>query len=241
MSKPVVTAVAAVVSLLALAPAPARAHCDTLDGPVVITARKALETGKLNPVLAWVRPQDEAEIKAAFARTVAVRKAGREARELADTWFFETLVRVHRAGEGAPYTGLRPAGQDLGPAVRAADAAVASGSPAELEKLLVASVKEGLHERFAPVKARKQPGEDVAAGRAWVASYVPFVHWVEAVHGAAEGAGAHGEHAAPHAEHAEPHGERSHAEHEKGHAEHDAAEHEKAHAEHRAPAGGHAH
>src|SRR5512138_1146007 len=156
MSKTIVAVAALFLSTL---PSVARAHCDTLDGPVVLTARKALETGKLNPVLAWVRPQDEAEIRAAFSRAQAVRKAGGPARDLADTWFFETLVRVHRAGEGAPYTGLKPAGRDPGPAVRAADAAVASGSPAEVEKLLVASVKEGLHERFHAVKARKQPGE----------------------------------------------------------------------------------
>ncbi len=191
MSKLAFLAVA--VSLLALFPAPARAHCDSLDGPVVQTARNALESGKLNPVLAWVRPQDEAQIKAAFARTLAVRKAGGEAKDLADTWFFETLVRVHRAGEGAPYTGLKPAGADPGPAVRAADAAIEKGSAAEVEKLLTASVKEGLHERFAAVKAQKRPGDDVAAGRKWVAAYVPFVHWVEGVHAATEGAGAHGE------------------------------------------------
>jgi hypothetical protein len=200
----------AAVSLLTLSPAVARAHCDTLDGPVVKTARKALDAGKVNPVLAWVRPQDEAEIKAAFARALAVRKAGGEARALADTWFLETLVRVHRAGEGAPYTGLKPAGADLGPAVRAADAAIESGSPAEVETLLVASVKDGLHERFAALKAERRPGEDVRAGRAWVAAYVPYVHWVEGVHAAAEGAGAHGEHVAgsdaPPAGHAHGHG-----------------------------------
>lgn len=197
-------AVAAVaVAALTLSPAPARAHCDSLDGPVVKTARRALESGKLAPVLAWVRPGDEGDIEAAFARARAVRKAGGEARALADTWFFETLVRVHRAGEGAPYTGLKPAGTDVGPAVRAADAAVASGSAAEVEKLLVEGVRHGLHERFAAVKARKVPGEDVAAGRAWVAAYVPFVHWVEAVHGAAQGEGGHGAAAEPHAR--EPH------------------------------------
>lgn len=170
------------ISLLALAPAAARAHCDTLDGPVVQTARKALQTGKVNAVLAWVRAGDEAEIQAAFARALAVRKAGPEARELADTWFFETLVRVHRAGEGAPFTGLKPAGQDLGPAVPAADRAIDKGSPEAVEKLLVDTVKSGLHERFGRVKARKAPADDVAAGRAWVEAYVPYVHYVEGVY-----------------------------------------------------------
>jgi len=203
-----------VLAALALLPASASAHCDTLDGPVVKAARTALETGKLNPVLAWVRPADEAELKAAFARAVAVRKLGPEARELADHSFFETVVRVHRAGEGAPYTGLKAAGQDLGPAVPAADRAIAQRSAAEVEKLLVEAVRKGLHERLARVNARPPPGEKVAEGREWVEAYVPYVHWVEGVYeAAASGAGVHpepgaAEHQAP--AHAPAHGHDQH-------------------------------
>jgi len=188
------TLVAVAVLFLSTLPSAALAHCDTLDGPVVSTARRALETGKLNPVLAWVRPQDEAEIREAFARATAVRKSGAEARSLADTWFFETVVRVHRAGEGAPYTGLKPAGQDLGPAIATADRSIESGSPAAVERLLADAMKAGVHERFARLKAEKRPGEDVAAGRAWVKAYVPYVHYVEGVHEvASRDAGAHAE------------------------------------------------
>jgi len=178
-----------VTGALLAAPATARAHCDTLDGPVVKTARVALETGKVAPVLAWVKPGDEAEVKAAFEKTRTARKLGPEARAVADTWFLETLVRVHRAGEGAPYTGLKPAGLDLGPAVPAADAAVTAGSPQGVEKLLVGAIHQGLHERFARLKAQKPPGDDVAAGRAWVEAYVPYVHYVEGVYQAAAGKG----------------------------------------------------
>jgi hypothetical protein len=201
---------AALVSLLLAAPVRARAHCDTLDGPVVESARRALDGGKLAPVLAWVKPADEAEIRAAFQHAVAVRKLGPEARALADRWFFETVVRVHRAGEGAPFTGLKPAGQDLGPAIPAADRAIASGSPEKVEELLVEAVRDGLRIRFAAVKARTPPADDVAAGRAWVEAYVPYMHWVEGVYAAAHGeAGGHAEHA----EHAEavPAGHATHA------------------------------
>jgi uncharacterized protein DUF6448 len=182
-----------------LAPAGARAHCDTLDGPVVAAARVALESGKLEPVLAWVQPADEAEIREAFVRTRAVRKGGAEARALADRWFFETLVRVHRAGEGAPFTGLKPAGTP-DPAVAAADRFLAKGDPAPLEDLLVRSVREGLHAHVARLNQEKPPGGDVVAGRRWVAAYVPFVHWAEGVYAAASSARAeHGAgHAAPH-------------------------------------------
>jgi len=203
-----------------VAPARSNAHCDTLDGPVVVTARTALETGKLEPVLAWVRPGDEAEIRQAFASTRAVRKGGKEARELADRFFFETLVRVHRAGEGAPYTGLKPAGTP-DPAVAAADRFLQKGDPKPLEELLVRAVREGLHGHVARLKEEKPPADDVAAGRRWVAAYVPFVHWAEGVYGAASLAGAeHGAtHGAPQAGHGHPAAPGEHAEREpaKGH------------------------
>jgi hypothetical protein len=189
------------LSLLVLVAAPraTRAHCDTLDGPVVNAARAALENGKLAPVLAWVQPADEAEIRAAFASARAVRKGGKDSRELADRWFFETLVRVHRAGEGAPYTGLKPAGA-LDPAVAATDRAIAGGDYAALEKLLVDAVRGGLHANVARFQKERPPADDVAAGRRWVAAYVPFVHWAEAVHAAASAGG-------------EPHGASGHAGH----------------------------
>jgi hypothetical protein len=189
-----------------LVPRGASAHCDTLDGPVVNAARAALESGKLEPVLAWVQPGDEAELRSAFASARAVRKGGKDARELADRWFFETVVRVHRAGEGAPFTGLKPAGTP-DPAVAAADRLIAGGEPKQLEELLDHAVREGLHAHVARLKKERPPADDVAAGRRWVAAYVPFVHWAEGVYAAAAGAGG------AHAGHAGEAAERSHAEH----------------------------
>ncbi len=186
---------AVLAAALLAAPAMARAHCDTRDGPVVKTARAALETGKVAPVLAWVKAGDEPEVKAAFEKARAARKLGPAAKAVADTWVLETLVRVHRAGEGAPYTGLKPAGLDLGPAVPAADQAVDQGSVQEVEKLLVDTVRTGLRERFHRLHQQRKPGDDVAAGRAWVEAYVPYVHYVEGVYQAA--AGRHAAHAEP--------------------------------------------
>lgn len=164
--------------ILGAAAGPAAAHCDTMDGPVVMAAQKALDSGNLNPVLAWVKPAGEAEVKAAFARTMKVRALGPEARDLADRWFFETVVRVHRAGEGAPYTGLKDAA-DPDPALEAADRAVESGKLAPVTKLVNTSVEAGLKDRFAKLRALKAPGDDVAAGREWVEAYVKFIHYVE--------------------------------------------------------------
>ena len=159
------------------------AHCDGLDGPVVKAAEQALASGNVNHALVWVRPQDEPEVRSTFRQTLAVRGASPEARQLADRHFFETLVRLHRLGEDAPYTGLQPAGRDLGPAIPAADRAVVSGDLDELEALLTEEVLHGLHRHFTTLRDRQGYAvDDLEAGRAYVQAYVELVHYVERVH-----------------------------------------------------------
>jgi len=161
----------------------ASAHCDGLDGPVVKAAQKALETKNVNLILIWVQKENEPELRAVFQQTVAVRRLGTESKSVADRYLFETLVRLHRAGEGAPYTGLKPAGRDLGPAIPAADRAVEMGRTDALERLLATELREGLHDAFAKVQAtRKYDVNDVEAGRAYVKAYVEYIHFVERLH-----------------------------------------------------------
>ena len=172
------------VIALAIAPLPrASAHCDGVDGPVVSAARKALETGEVNLVLIWVQKPNEAEIKRAFDHAQAVRKLSAEARELADRYFFETLVRIHRAGEGAPFTGLKPAGRDLGPAIPAADNALRDENADGVLKLLTDSLERGVREHFERARVAKDfDKNDVDAGRNFVKAYVEYIHCVEALY-----------------------------------------------------------
>lgn len=194
----VMAVVAALIGLWALiTPQPVFAHCDTLDGPVVLDAKAALEKGDVTPVLKWVKKDDEKEIREVFSHTLAVRKLNPEARELSDHYFFETLVRVHRAGEGAPFTGLKSAGAELNLAVRAADAALDSGSIDATVKLVIDEVAKGIRARFAKVReARKHMNDSVEAGREYVEAYVEYVHYVEGLFEKAEGKTAHHEQAA---------------------------------------------
>ncbi len=171
---------AVAIALLGLTPARALAHCDGVDGPVVKAAQRALETRNPALVLIWVQEKDEREIQTAFEHTLAVRELSPRAKELADRFFFETLVRVHRAGEGAPFTGLKPAGRDLGPAIPAADEAVRSGSVEPVRQLLTDAFQQRLREEFGRVMAAKTfTSDDLAAGRAYINAYVEFIHFVE--------------------------------------------------------------
>ncbi len=184
--------------LLLLTPVALLAHCDTMNGPVVAAAKKALESGNLNHVLPWVQKPDVPEVEKAFRRTVEVRKLGPEARQLADTWFFETVVRVHRAGEGAPYTGLKPGDEGLTSAIVAADHALETGSVDAVVKLVTEQAGSGIRERFERANSLKKfPLDQPDQGREFVKAYVEYVHYVERLNEAAGPAAAAHSHEQP--------------------------------------------
>ena len=189
LTKILVAAVLSAGCSLLLASA-AWSHCDTAGGPVIPEAKAALERGEVTPVLKWVKKENEPEIKAAFAKAVAVRARGPEAKELADQYFLETLVRLHRTGEGAPYTGIKD--EPVEPIVAMADKALADGSADHMIKELGGHMAKAVREKFAEaLEAKKNKDKSVEAGRGFVEAYVIYVHYVEGIHGAIMSAGRH--------------------------------------------------
>lgn len=166
------------------------AHCDSLDGPVVEDARTALNKQSLEPVLKWIEASDEQQLAAAFNDTLEVRSVNPRARELADKYFFETLVRLHRASEGAPYSGLKPAGS-ASSAAKAADKALANRDVDALAQKLGEKVTRFVTEQFHET-LQGTNAESVPSGREFVDNYVRYVHSVEEIHNII--AGAHHEH-----------------------------------------------
>ena len=176
------TATATALLAVSLLPLNVDAHCDAWDGPVIREAQQALQDGKVDPTLKWVPREAEDEIKAAFKRTLAVSEAGEEARELAELWFLETLVRIHREGEGASYRGLQPAGQ-IDTAVELADRALVKGSADELAERISQAVARQILTRFDnAAEHRLSSAESTEAGREFVEAYVDYVHFVEEIH-----------------------------------------------------------
>jgi hypothetical protein len=168
----------------------ALAHCDTMEGPVILDAKQALRKGDVTPVLKWVKKDKEDEIRAIFKKTLAVRTKGPEAKELADTYFFESLVRLHRAGEGAPYTGLKHT--PVEPIVAMSDKALKTGSIDSLLKNISSEIREGIKQRFTEaLEKKKHADESVEAGREYVEAYVQYVHYVEGIYIAITAKGEH--------------------------------------------------
>lgn len=163
-------------------------HCDTMDGPVVKAARAALQRANVNLILPYVPERAGEELRRAFERTMRVRSLSPEASETVDYWFFETAVRLHREGEGAPYTGLKPAGLDEGPVVPRAEKAVETGDLEPVTRFLCRALQDQLHERFHAATARKHYDEnDVAAAREYVQAYLGFIVYAHSIHKAMAG------------------------------------------------------
>jgi hypothetical protein len=169
-----------------------------MDGPVVLAAKRALAANDPSLVLPYVKPDGEAEVLAAYQRTVRAHNGNRAANDLADMYFFETIVRVHRAGEGAPYTGLKPAGLGFGPVVPVAERAIESGSPDELVHLLTEKVRHEVLERFEhAMELKPHADEGVTEARAYVEAMLGLQVWSHKLYACAA--------AGPHEEHGEPH------------------------------------
>lgn len=184
---------AALAAGIVLAASSAFAHCDAVDGPVVKAAIAALDKADVVPVLRWVAAGQEAEVRAAFRDAVIVRASGGPARTLADRYFLETVVRLHRQSEGEPYTGLKAAGTASEHLV-AADRALESGGVDRLAEALSRATVASLRGKFAEaVELRAHADESVEAGRRYIAAYVAFIHYVEEIGAlSAKGAHAHG-------------------------------------------------
>jgi hypothetical protein len=169
-------------------------HCDTRDGPVVKAAKKALESGNLNYVLIWIPQKSEKELKTIFEKTQRARNSGKDAQEVADDWFFENTIRLHRAGEGAPYTGMKPAGLSEGPVVPRAEKAIESGDPRESIGFILKTVEDDLTHRFHHVMAKKTYDvNDVAAGREFIEAFIGWVVYSHHLYMSVTSAAGHGE------------------------------------------------
>ena len=173
-------------------------HCDSLDGPVVKAAAAALEERKVELVLPDVPADGEEEVRRDFAEALRVEPLAPEARRLAHEWFFENVVRIHRAGEGAPYTGLKPAGLGHGPVVPVAEQAIETSSPDRLVTLLTGMLEQEVRERFAHVMHLKAHANgDLRANRAYVEAMLGLQVWSHSIYQAL--------HATPHEAHQHEH------------------------------------
>ena len=160
-------------------------HCDSYDGPVVQAALEALDREDIERVLPFVPKDGEEEMRQAFELVMKARAQGPEAREVADRFFFETTVRIHRAGEGAAFTGLKPAGLDVGPVIPIAEQAIENETPEPLIEFFVEHVQAEIADRYAAMaRARAHADEGTDQARTYVSAMLGLEVWAHKLFGA---------------------------------------------------------
>lgn len=168
------------LGLMLMAPISASAHCDTMDGPTVADGKKAMQNNNVNYALKWVQPKDEHEIKELFEKSMKVRSFSADAKEIAERLFLETLVRVHRLAEDAPFTGVKPAGTPIDAKVLAADKSIEVGNLSPSKALIEKEKLPELQKKFDHVMALKNfDVNNVKAGREYIEAYVAFFKFAE--------------------------------------------------------------
>ena len=173
---------------------PAQAHCDSYDGPVIQEAIKALEVNDANLVLKWVDKDQEQEIIALFNKTYKLRSGDKEVYAIVEKYFLETLVRLHRETEGAPYTGLKPAGTTE-QIVQLSDHALESKDIDGFLKQLNKHIEKVIREKYLKViSSEKVKNESIEKGREYVKAYVDYTHTLEVIHSPLENGAKHAGH-----------------------------------------------
>ena len=171
------------------------AHCDSYDGPVIKDAVKALKTNDVNLVFKWLKKGQEQEITALFNKTYSIKNGDKEVYEIVEKHFFETLVRLHREMEGAPYTGLKPAGSTK-QIIQMTDEAIKVGNVDEFLSKFNKHIEKVVREKYEKVaKLNKVKDNSTEQGREFVEAYVNYTHTIEALHDILEHTGdAHASH-----------------------------------------------
>ncbi|MEO8934971.1 MAG: DUF6448 family protein [Xanthomarina sp.] len=167
------------------------AHCDSYDGPVIKDALTALDNNNVELVLKWIEPQQEQEVITLFNKTYSLKNEDEQIYTIVEKHFLETLVRLHRETEGAPFTGLKPAGS-MTPMVAMADRSIEINSMEEVAKNVTTHLEQVLRDRYAKVmELNKTKDNSVEEGREYVHAYVEYTHTLEALEHVLHGDFAH--------------------------------------------------
>lgn len=180
------------IMALTLGAATAMAHCDTKSGPVAVDARKALANKNFETVAIWVGQEQHKDLRAAFDQAIDVYQMGGKAKALAEQYFMETAVRLHRAAEGMPYTGLKPA-QPLPEDIAKAEKALKTGNLEPVTDLLTAEMKQKMQHLLQQARSAGQnKDKSLEAGRKWADAYVKYIIYVHGLYKTIQAGPAHG-------------------------------------------------
>lgn len=149
---------------------------DMTNGPVMGAAKMALDKGNVNYVLIWVPEESENKLKNLFEKTFCESRAGKDMEDIAINWYFETVKRLHRAGERRLYTCMNPDGSDERSVVPKVKRAIETGEADEIIGFIPKTKEHDFRHRLHHLIEKKNYDvNNVAAGREYVAEFIDFI------------------------------------------------------------------
>jgi hypothetical protein len=168
---------------------------DITNGSVMDAAKMALDTGNVNYVLIWVPEASENKLKNLFAKTVCERRDRKDVQDIAFDWYFETVNRLHRAGEGTLYTCMNLAGLDERSVVPKVKRVIETGEAEEIIGFIPKTQEHDFRHRFRHVMEKKNYDvNNVVDGRAYVAAFTDFIVYLHHIYTSIPREAGHAEH-----------------------------------------------
>lgn len=190
-TKTVITAIALLLAL-GLVITESYAHCDRKNGPVAKAAKEALKTGEFSKVVIWVGEDQEEELKKKFQQSRSVYQKEGASKALAKEYFMETAVRLHRATEGMPFTGLKPA-KPAAKDIQIAEKALRTGDLDPVMDMFSSKLEDKAQKWFQKaLEAKKHKDKSIEAGREWTDKYVKYIVYLHKLYKKIEKGPPHG-------------------------------------------------
>ena len=168
------------------------AHCERENGPVAVAAKEALKSEDFSKVAIWIGEEQEEELKNKFRQSLSVYHKGGDSKELATEYFMSNAVRLHRAAEGMPFTGLKPA-QAAAKDIQVAEKALKTGNLDPVMDMFSSKMEDEAQKWFQKaLEAKKNKDESVKAGREWADKYVKYIIYLHKLYQKIEAGPPHG-------------------------------------------------
>jgi len=149
------------------------------NGPVIIAAKKALETGNPNYVLIWVPEESENTLKNLLEKTFCERSTRKNIQNRGIDWYFESVNRLHFTCRWPHCPGMTSDGSDMKMIVSMVERAFETGNCEEICGVLPIAHTAEVKLRFHNVmNKRNYTVDDIAAGRAYVSAFIAFIAYL---------------------------------------------------------------
>lgn len=152
---------------------------DSHNGPMMIAAKRALETGKAHHILIWIPEKSENTLKNLLEKVCCKRRIQADGHDRIVDWYFETISRFHSGYYGPHNLNISTKTPEEKSIIFLVESACESGNFEEITTVIRDTPTGEMRQRFDDVmKKRNYCEENIAAGRVYVSVFTYFIAFV---------------------------------------------------------------